>query len=686
MVESTKLNTPDVKDPLIETLDREEDEGMARTKAWAGIWQENLRYFFSDQLHGKKLHKDWDWVVVNYIWPTAIQELAKLSRNYPRLIADPRDDSDTDFAETWQGILQWLWEKGLNNHGMRIEQIRAIFDGKLYGYRISKVYWEDMVQWDDDAKEWHGDVRHRLWHPAEFWSSETEFIDEGNCGTRRYVDLEYAKHRWPDYETKLEEKALSYREAIGGGEGISGQTGSAGTYPSTGSGTIDKGVGPNAPTALLTRILAQDKTAGIQGAPEEDKKFIKLSEAYRKDYTTTKEKREEDIPQEELRAAGMIRSDNGIFTDLDGNPIESRQWPRRLVKKWDQPTYPQGRYIIRSDGIILNPKQEDQVYPYTRWPFIIAPHYLLPHMWQGVDGVQLYKTSQDMINVTVTHLTNNLKQFGDPRIAIESGAIATPPGRKKRKFKVFTGAGAVIRLVRGGIKRYKIEPPVPPSPSALMLYQLFAQEYKNLQGMQDIAMGKETPGQKTLGETQILAISANDRIHLQSVFEDEWVKEVATLVAEVCQKNYSAGRMVRIVGEDRIRSVTEITQELRNVKFDVDVEVGQTLPFDEEKRIAKYKLAYEMMQNPIANPMLPEMLRELEIRGWQKLLKKYEAWQLYYQFYQLYEQVVAGEVDPQDAVKMLVQKAVEVYAAEQRETVPTVEEKEGQNAGNNNQS
>jgi len=140
------------------------------------------------------------------------------------------------------------------------------------------------------------------------------------------------------------------------------------------------------------------------------------------------------------------------------------------------------------------------------------------------------------------------------------------------------------------------------------------------------------------------------------------------------------GRIVRIVGEDRIQGAAEISQKIKDVLFDVDVEPGKTLPFDEEKRIEKYKLAYEMMQAPIANPMLPEMLRVLEISGWQKLLKKYQAWQLYFSFYQLYERVKAGEVAPQDAVKMLARKAAELYMAEQRETVPTQEAKGGERA------
>jgi hypothetical protein len=74
--------------------------------------------------------------------------------------------------------------------------------------------------------------------------------------------------------------------------------------------------------------------------------------------------------------------------------------------------------------------------------------------------------------------------------------------------------------------------------------------------------------------------------------------------------------------------------------------------------------------------MLPEMLRVLGVSGWEKLLQKYEPWLLYYQLLKLYESVKKGEVLPQDAVQMIVQKATELYQQEQANTVPTQEGQE----------
>ena len=658
---------------LLKYLKDKEEKGMTVTKKWSAMWQESLRYFFSDQLHGKTLHKDWDWIIVNYIWPSAMQEIAKLAKNYPKILAHPWDDSDTDVAEVWQSALQWIWEKGLHHEGMRIQQIRACMVGKLFGYRVSKVFWEDKPDgaWDEEKQEWNGDVRQRIWHPGEFWASDKEYIQDGDCGTVRYVELDWAVKRWPKYKTQLNEQATSFKDTLAGGKVIRGMVASQGAYGAAGTtegtGGIDRGQRPNDPTQLLSLIMNADKTSGIQTATEQDKKFIKLSETYFKDYEEKAEKQEEDVPPEELAQQGMIIPDgNGGFLDIDGKPMTAEKWPRRTVKEWDRPLYPNGRYIVRCDDVILNP--DSQVYPYKRWPFVVTPHYLLPFMWQGVDAVQMYKTSQDMINVTVSHLVNAMKQYGDPRIAVERGAIDTQPGRKKKYFKIFSGAGSIIRLAKGAIsgKKWQVIPPMNLGQGNIQLYQLFAQEYKNLSGLQDVAQGQKTPGEMSATQANYLAISSNDRIFLQSIFEDQWVLGVASLAAEIVQKKYDIGRFIRIVGEDKVVGAQQITEQLKKLRFDVDIEPGQTLPFDEDKKEARYEKAYAMLSQPSPNPMLPEMLRLYKVSNWQKILKEHQTWVLFMQFNQLYQAVADGKVTPEQAIEIIINKAKERFSQQQQ--------------------
>ncbi len=679
---------------LVEKLERMEKAGMEKTKRWIPIWQDSLHYFFSDQLKNKRTHKDWDWIIINYIWPSAMQEIAKLSKNDIKGFAVPWEQSDVDYADAWESILEYLWKKGLSSGGMRIQQIRGILDKKLFGYSISKLYWEQKPRngWDEQTKSWQGEVQHKLWHPAEFWASDEERIDDGACGSMRFVDLEWAISRWPQFKAQLESEAVTFKDAISGGYGgdyIRGQLASAGTYPSAGYGGIDKGLGANGPSELLNLILSSDRMSSSKMfGMDEDRKMVKISEQYFYDYREEMQQSVQEVPPEELLATGQAVQNQGLFYDTTLNqPITAENWPRRVAGQWSQPLYPYGRYVIRANKTILNPGEESnqdpasQRYNYSRWPYIVTPHYLLPHIWQGIDAVQMYKSAQDMINVTVSHLVNNLKQFGDPKIAIEDGAIAAPAGRTKAATRIAAGAGAIIRLVRGGLNRIKVLDPPPPSQGATQLYAIFSQEFKNLTGMQPPAMGEREPGEKTATEVQHLVLSAHDRIYLQSVMEEIWAKEVLCLSAEIAQKNYDVGRIIRIIGEDRQAGAIQITEQMKSLRFDVDIEIGTALPWDDQKRVSNYQMAYQILSNPVANPMTPEMLRVLEIPGWPKILEKYEAWQQFYQLYMLYESVKKGEIEPQEAVRVITQKAMQLYAQQQVNTAqPPPPEKGKQNA------
>lgn len=642
--------------------------GMRKTNRWVSLFQESLRYFFSDQLHGRKKRKRWDWVVVNYIWPSAMQEIAKLSRNDPKILARPNNDDDADFAETWQHLLDWLWQNGMtyrkDGTGMKLETIAMLLDQKLFGYCVSKILWDENVDYDDETGEDIGDVRHKLWHPALFWADDDEFVQNGNCGTQRHIRLEDAIKQWPFHKKELEDEATEFQEPAMGfsTDYIRGQF--AGGQATSGTGGTDGGITEGVkPSKLLSIITRADKMSGQLG--ERDVKVVKVEEVYFKDDKKRTEVIVEEIPAEELVAQGRIVNDNGIFVDPEtGEPIPSEDFPTN-TRKVTRRVFPRGRHVIRVGKVILNEKEEDQVYKYKRWPFVIVPHYLLPHMWQGIDAIQMFKSSQDIINISASHLFNNMKMFGDPKIAIEKGAIDTPPGRSGNHYKIGAGAGSIIRLVKGALGRgaLKIIDPPQISAGALQLYGMHVQEFKNITGLQSIAKGEKQPGKMTATESQVLAISSNDRITLQSKYFDAWIIGVAQMTADIVADKYDEGRMVRIVGEDKTRGIVEFSQGLKDLEFDVDIIRGSTLPFDEEKHLAKILQAYQLLQQP-ANPLLPLILRELGIPNWRKVLQEHEPYQQYLKLLQLYDAVVSGEMDPQQAAQVLTQEIVKI--AEQR--------------------
>lgn len=667
-------------------LDEMVTDGMQKTGEWTELWETSLKYFFGDQIRARKRHKDWDWVVVNYIWPAAMQEIAKLSKNFPRIIVNPREVSDTEAAEVWQSKLQWDWEQGLNKTGMKLEQVMAILCGKLFGYRVSKLFWEDKVRWDEKKQEWEGDVKYKLWHPANFWASDDEKINNGDCGTVRYVSLEWAIRRWPKFKTELKEESEIISNNRGQGKPVRGSKSSgttaaiaAGVFPGGNEGEQDFGY-RNLLTGL---ILSNDKTFSEKAGVENDKEVVRIEEIYFRDLFEEHVKLEEDISQEELLESGAITMDSEgeKFLDSDGNEIPLDQWPKRTTREYEKPKFPNGRFIVRVGSTILNPDEETQVYPHSQWPFVVVPHYLLPFMWRGVNAVEMYRSPQDMINISVTHLFNNMKLFGDPKIAIENDAIAINP-RTKKHFSIGAGAGAIIRLTRGGLARMKIIDPPSTSAGASQLYALFTQEFKNITGLQDIASGKKTEGRITATQAQSLTISSHDRIALQAVYEDEWIRQLMILDAEISQKNYDIDRYIRIVGEDGVAGATQITEELKNVRFDVNIEKGASLPFDPEKKKADILLAYEVLKDPTPNPLLPDVLRQLGVVNWRKIIGQHSAFQNFVQLQGLFDAVKKGEITIEEAVKQIVARLTQIAGQEQQGNVIGGQEvpKEGGNA------
>ncbi len=638
---------------LNKQLDDMVEHGMETTKRWVTMWVDSLRYFFSDQLRGAKKKKNWDWVVLNYIWPSAQQEIAKLSRHNPKSIAQPVDSQDIEIAKMWESGLNWQWQYGINDEGMRKAQMCAILDGKIFGYRVSYWYWEPRAEWDPETKQWVGAVRHRLWHPAFFWADDAEHVQEGNCGTQRYVRLDWAISRWPEHEEALRDQATEMPEPQGGWATYNIRGGSMAdgiTSETTGYPDRENDGDVHAHHVLFDRIVGADPMT--RGDGFKDVEVVKIEQVWFRDHETRHQKEEAPARVEDLLATGAITQSEGRYYDTEsGDLLGPEQWPTITLREYDEPVYPFGRYVLRAGHVVLNPEPEQQVWPYRKWPFVVVPHYLLPHMWQGSDAVQLYKSVQDMINVSASHLYNNMKQYGDPRVLVEEGAL---PVRQGKKSKILSGAGAVINVVRGALSRnaIKIEPPAPMSPSAVMMYELMAQEYKNIQGTQSIARGEKDTGRMTATQAMALATSSNDRIQLQSVFEDMWVRDCMQWIAWIMQREYTPERMIRIVGEDNVAGVVQFSQGMKDFRFDVAVVPGAMLPFDEEKKLAKMMTAYQLVsQGP--HPLLGDLLRELGLHNWRQILQQTPGYAEYMQFLQLRQAVAQGEMDPRQALMML---------------------------------
>ena len=621
-------NNPD----LNALLDDMRDAGMSVTKKWMQIWHTAIQYAWGQQLQGWNLKEDWEYIVVNRIYPLMFQTIAKLANNHPKILTHAWNDEDegaTEYAEKWAGHLQYLWESPYELN-MRLKLIKGLLDCAVFGYMVGKTMWEPKPRggWENQSKSWIGKAVEFFIHPAMFWCDPSaETLDNAeNCGSRRRVKLEWAQNRWPEHKDEIENEAytasdpkytavdmISYKDQKGSTLSVSRQ---------------------NMFSRLVNIILNQSGATAVSDVIASDQqRYVDIEEIYWRDYEETHVNIKDNISEDILLRQGKIIKEEitGLFIDpKTKEPL--KEWPTQVTQEYDEPKYPNGRFVLRIGQTILNPEEEDQVYKESRWPFNIMPYHILPHMWQGGNAVEMSRNNNDFLNITVSSMVNQVRRTADPTKVIEAGALAKGRDNKIRStYDHITGLGRIIVAARGKIKMIAnlVHPPL--DASVPLLADLLKKDIDDQMFMQDVARGAAQKGQQTKAEIVRLNQNSLDYVGLQGVFLDKWIDETATLVAEICQGNYEPERLMKMIADD-VKSGMKAEQAALDVRFDVNIEPGSTLPFDEEKKQNEYMTAYKLLENPVPNPMIEDMLRELNISKRKEILERYQGLILFRQF------------------------------------------------------
>jgi hypothetical protein len=100
------------------------------------------------------------------------------------------------------------------------------------------------------------------------------------------------------------------------------------------------------------------------------------------------------------------------------------------------------------------------------------------------------------------------------------------------------------------------------------------------------------------------------RVAMQSILLDEFTIAVFERVVELVKTYLTPGQMVRIIGEDGEEGVQALQQSDFDAQFDLDLDVGRALPFDEEREQAK---SAELME--LIGPIPPIIERVLDAYG-----------------------------------------------------------------------
>lgn len=649
-------------------IDDMQRPGMAITNQWKDMWCTAIRYAWGQQLDHLNIkndgrHNDWNWIVVNRIYPLMFQNIAKLAKNHPKVLAFPWSDEKegaAEFAEQWAGALQYIWESPYEL-SMRLKLIMGLLDAALFGYMVGKTYWDDQVKYDDESKSYIGNVRQTFVHPVTFWvDPAADSMDEAECcGTKRRVTLEWAQKRWPGHDEDFKKEAFTSTDPrYIAGEVI--------VYGNQKGYTIEK---PDKNFSKLVGLILKkfDQSNNEVTANEGNKQqYVDIEETYWKDYETKKVKIEDNVPVEQLVTAGIVTQDQVSGANISvetGEEITAENWPKQVIKEYDEPVFPKGRFVLRIGRVILNPDKKKQKYRYSRWPFTVMPYHILPHMWQGGNAIEMARNNNDMLNMTVSALVRRVLLTADPERIVEAGALAKDRKGKLRQINPF-GLGKYIIAGKGKVDKIKNMEYARLDPATMLLAGILKQDIDDAMFMQDTARGAASTkkgvggsgGRITATEAARLDVNSHDYTALQAIFLDQWIDRTLTLIGECVQLNYDPGRIIRIIGNNGEQNNTVLTQGLLDLKFDVNIEPGSTLPFDEEKKKNDYLAAYKLLENPVPNPMIEEMMRILNISNSKKVLARYQGLNLFKQFIGLSQML--QEVPPEEVQGVIAQVPV----------------------------
>jgi hypothetical protein len=615
------------RDGLNGRLDEMRDSGLEVTKRWMGIWEDGINYLYDNQLAGKRIKDGWDPIVANMIFPAMMQEMSLISQRNTTVITMPTDPSDAKAAALWQRHLQWLYDVPLKFGDILLN---GALDGKIYGHYVAMAYWEPRHHWDWDKRKWVGMPAVSLMRPEHFAADpECDNIDKGAFAfCRRRVEREWAKAKWPDKADMIDSVVESedpYRTAMM-------QPGMMALADPLGA--KDKDNEQLSRIGQLATLLMGRNSGTYEYENEVDGKsrYITVEQFLFRDYSEKAAKESEKVPYEELLQTGRIRREGPLDIDSEtGKPWMPAMSPDRIVREFQEPTFPYGRVVLRVNGHILNDKDEDQIWPYRRWPFILGVNHMLPHAWQGLNGVVMAAPLQDWVNISYSHLLNYMKWHGDPLTLVEEGSVVGASDNKGIAAKIKNAAGKIVVMVKGGINKIRREPPPSLGMASIQILNMMAAQLRDATGMQDIGLGKSAGSRVTATEAMRLETNTKLRQALGNKLLDGFTTRAFESLSEICQAKYSEEDWVSLIGKDGKREKGQITAEMKNAEMDIRIKAGTELPFDQERKEAKYSQVYTLLGSA-ATAMLPELLDAFGIDEKDAILERHGLWQQFEQF------------------------------------------------------
>ena len=601
-----KSEPPGSEDTLNKNIDLILSAGTAHLRQWLPYYRDGHNYLWNNQLADHKRLEGWDRIQENQIFPAAQQQLSLLSLQRPKFLAHPREQGDMEGAAIWEQVLQWEFEEGLKVPRTRLN---AKLDGQSAGHFVDYLWWDDEAEWDAKQGIWKGRLRHRLLKPSMFVmdpdAEGPDALDDAEYAYYFYeVPLAEARMNWPKYADEIDRIAsghetdnpiLSESVALSGRPRIDDSV--------TLDGSAVKGERATAPTSdmegRLARLLESNKGLDAELTQVDEDGSSRRSTVtclmmFMRDRTREKKTKIRTLSMDELVQSGRAAlqpDETGreiYFNPQTGLPLSDADQTETTSS--EVPKYPYGRYILRIGAKTI---LEDRPWHLPKWPFVLGVNIQLPHTWHGLNAAEMSHGMQDFKNIVWANMANYVKFFGQPVTLVEAGAVQGSPGNENIGDALPAKAGAIWKVRENRIGAVKRVDPPQLGPTIFQILEKNEASLKDTLGMQDISLGKKQPGEQTATEALELQTNSKVRTALENLNMDVFTLDLMKAAHMFLNYHLNEGDIVRIVGQ--AGQTAAMTAGALDAEFDLKMEVGTVLPFDQERERMKADRVLEVL-------------------------------------------------------------------------------------------
>lgn len=566
--ETLSSNTTSLEEPIVKKVFRLLDISKAARKKYDKSWQANYEFVFGNKQWNVD-RPSWRFSEVsNYTWASIMTEVGIQTDSHPKFEYGSKESSDLEFTSRLAEVNEYNWG--------RYHWQSLVSDSVTLCKWVHVVHME--AYWNPDLEDGLGDVALRLLDPFyAYWDPYATNESE----------LRWFIYAAPVPTSKL---ACDYKQNFKSDVEMIGTSQSEIVSP-----TSDRLSSRN------STVRAFRDTERFGGEP-----MTVLYRVWLRDDAVEETKEEKE----------------------DGS-----------VEYISKLKYPKGRYLEIANGKILvdgpnGVRIGDKIVPYKDGEFPIAKlvNYSYPLEYAGENEVTMLRGPNRLINYFRSHLADQMKQNGSPKVLIGASAgvdpdnISAEPGQK---------------IVGNDITQIRFEPGTGIAPGMQFVLEDGERAYDRVSGMGDAIRGMSDPSITSglLFDGYVEAAQVRPRLKNRNL--DRFLQRLGQLTLSRYLQFYTAPRVFRLTGKEGFPQTVEffIENDTAHMTFknpdgtiassqsmsvkgvpDVSVQVGSALPF---AKAQKSKTAMELFGAGAIDQMA--VLEMLDIPDRDKILQRMEA-------------------------------------------------------------